>query len=66
MLSLIYFQGNGKTTVQFFGNNFENGAGKPLYGLLDKKGEVIIPAKYPQLEYDGNKRFAFCKIDMIQ
>ncbi len=41
---------------------FENDAGKTLYGILDKKGEVIIQAIYPHLEYDGNGRFAFCKV----
>jgi len=30
-----------------------------VYGIIDKNGKEVIPAKFTKLEYDGNKKYAF-------
>lgn len=35
------------------------GYAKQVFGLLDKKGKEIVPARFPVLDYDGNMKYAF-------
>jgi len=35
------------------------GDGDVVSGIIDKKGKVVVPARFTKLEYDGNKKYAF-------
>ncbi|HUR31279.1 MAG TPA: WG repeat-containing protein, partial [Saprospiraceae bacterium] len=48
-----------------FSQNDANG--KPLFGIIDQKGKIIVPASYTDLTYDGNGLYYFVRdADTIQ